>query len=210
MAKALTDMTLEELWELFPIFLTEHQTCWTEWYEEEAAHIRDALCDLLFRYEKYCSSDHVRIHHIGSTAIEGIMAKPIIDILVEIPESTSNLIANVKSQIVSCGYLCMSESDRRLSFNKGYTSEGFAEKVYHMHLRFMGDNDELYFRDYMNAHPDLAKEYEALKLSLWKKYEHNRDAYTEAKTEFILKWTNAAKADFKNKYSAIPSGFDIS
>lgn len=58
-----------------------------------------------------------------------------------------------------------------------------------MHLRYYGDHDELYFRDYLKGNPAAAKEYEALKLSLWKKYEHNRDAYTDAKSEFVKECT---------------------
>ena len=76
---------------------------------------------------------------------------------------------------------------------KWYTANGFTDKVYHIHLRYAGDNDELYFRDYLNEHPDVAKEYEALKLRLWKQYELNRDAYTDAKTAFIPKWTAEAR-----------------
>ena len=87
----------------------------------------------------------------------------------------------------------MSQSKKRLSFNKGYTENGFADRVFHLHLRYAGDNDELYFRDYLIEHPDVAKEYEKLKLELWKKYEHNRDAYTEAKTEFVRKYTEKAR-----------------
>lgn len=45
----------------------------------------------------------------------------------------------------------------------------------------------------MNTHPDAAREYEKLKLSLWKKYEHDRDGYTGAKTEFVEKYTKIAK-----------------
>ena len=70
-------------------------------------------------------------------------------------------------------------------FNKGYTDKGFAEKVFHLHLRYFGDNDELYFRDYMNSYPIFAHKYEILKCSLWKKYQHNRDAYTEAKVHLF-------------------------
>ena len=87
-----------------------------------------------------------------------------------------------------------------ISFNKGYTEQGFAERVFHLHLRLYGDNDELYFRDYLNDHPEIAKEYEALKLTLWKKYEHNRDAYTDAKGEFITKYTEEAKSVFPGRY----------
>ena len=94
--------------------------------------------------------------------------------------------------------MCISKS--RISLNKGYTSQGFAERVFHIHLRYGGDNDELYFRDYMNDHPALAKEYEKLKLSLWKKYEHDRDAYTDAKSTFVKKYTDSAKAEYGNRY----------
>nr|MBP8868749.1 GrpB family protein [Enterocloster sp.] len=95
------------------------------------------------------------------------------------------------------GYICMSERDNRKSFNKGYTENGFAEKVFHLHLRYYGDHDELYFRDYLKGNPAAAKEYEALKLSLWKKYEHNRDAYTDAKSEFVKECTEKAKLDHR-------------
>lgn len=80
----------------------------------------------------------------------------------------------------------MKQSENRMSFNRGYTEKGFAEKVYHLHLRYEGDNDELYFRDYLINHHDVVKEYEKLKLDLWKKYEHNRDGYTKAKAEFVI------------------------
>ena len=64
----------------------------------------------------------------------------------------------------------------------------------------IGDNDELYFRDYLNDHPDVAKEYETLKLRLWKQLEHNRDAYTDAKTDFISKWTAEARKECGDRY----------
>ena len=187
MSKPLSEMSLEELWELFPIILSEHKNCWKDWYEEEKQGIASLL-----------RSKDIRINHIGSTAINHIWAKPIVDILIEIPKDIS--MENIKDQLVSGGYICMSEEDNRKSFNKGYTNEGFAERVFHVHLRYNGDNNELYFRDYMNDYPALAEEYEKLKIFLWKKYEHNRDAYTNAKSEFVEKYTNYAKAEYKNRY----------
>lgn len=88
------------------------------------------------------------------------------------------------------------KGENRISFNKGYTEHGFAEKVFHLHLRYSGDNDELYFRDFLLEHPEVAKAYEDLKLSLWKKYEHDRDGYTNAKTEFVVRYTQLAKMRF--------------
>ena len=187
MAKPLSDMTLEELWEMFPIILTEHKEAWAKWYAEEEKRLAGIL-----------PSNDIRISHIGSTAIKNIWAKPIVDILVELPASAS--MEGVKEILVQNGYICMSEQANRKSFNMGYTSEGFAKKVFHLHLRYMGDNDELYFRDYLNDKPILAKQYEELKLSLWRKFEHDRDGYTSAKTSFVAEQTVKAKKYYGKKY----------
>ena len=186
MRKKLSEMSLEELWQLFPIILTEHHEEWKEWFYEEKALLGNVL------------PKSVRISHMGSTAISSIWAKPIIDILVEVPEE-SNLL-DYKDLMTSSGYICMSQCDRRLSFNKGYTENGFAERVFHLHLRYAGDNNELYFRDYLIEHPAASKEYEDLKLKLWKKYEHNRDAYTNAKAELVKRYTERAKVLYGNRY----------
>ncbi len=178
MNKKLSEMTLEELWQLFPVFLTEPNPNWTEWYNEE----RELLKNLL--------PEDTKFYHIGSTAINGIWAKPIIDIL--IVSDNINQLRKVADIMQNNGYILMSASNNRISLNKGYTEKGFAEKVFHLHLRAGDDIDEIYFRDYLNDNPDAAKEYEKLKLSLWKKYEHNRDAYTEAKTDFVQKYTRIA------------------
>ena len=181
MTKSLEDMTLEELWQLFPIFLREHQLEWKDWYEEE----RLRLLSFLPEYQI------VRLSHIGSTSVETIWAKPIVDIMLEIPKETD--MAVTRDLLLQNGYLLMSESQGRMSFNKGYTPSGFAKRVFHLHLCYEGDHDELYFRDYLQEHPAVAKNYEQLKLSLWKQYEHNRDAYTDSKTDFIKKYTKEAK-----------------
>ena len=186
MSKKLSEMSLEELWQLFPIFLTEHKICWAEWYAEEKAVLEEII------------PQAERINHIGSTAVSFIWAKPIIDILVEVPEKYD--LHNIRNTLVNNGYICMSQSTDRVSLNKGYTESGFAERVFHLHLRYAGDNDELYFRDYLIEHPHIAIEYEKMKLKLWKEYEHNRDEYTNAKTEFIQSYTEKAKSLYRNRY----------
>lgn len=186
MKKNLSELSLEELWQLFPIFLTEHKDYWKDWYEEEEAFLKSLL------------NQPARISHIGSTAIPSIWAKPIIDILVEVPRE-SNL-PHIRDLLINSGYLCMSQSEHRISFNKGYTEHGFARKVFHLHLRYMGDNDELYFRDYLMEHGEIAEQYEKLKQKLWKEYEHNRDAYTHAKADFVKRYTSEAKVIYGNKY----------
>lgn len=180
--KSLAEMTLEELWQLFPIELVEHQSAWAGQYAE----MESVLFSILRSYKI------VRTSHIGSTSVEGMWAKPIIDILVEIAPGEN--ISAVSDQLEKNGFIKMNGNDRRISLNVGYTENGFADKVYHIHLRYSGDNDELYFRDYLRDHPDIAKEYEELKLKLAQKFKHDRDAYTEAKSDFINRITKTAKA----------------
>ena len=188
MGKDLSKMTLEELWELFPIFLVPHDDQWKDSFNE----IEEMLTGLL--------SDHTvdRISHIGSTAIQGIWAKNIIDVMVEIPQSAD--MKDIAQILEENGFTVMSAEANRISLNKGYTENGFLDNVYHIHLRYAEDNAELYIRDYMNEHPDVAKQYETLKLQLWKQYEHNRDAYTDAKTDFISKWTAEARKEYGDRY----------
>lgn len=188
LSKKLEDMSLEELWQLFPIFLVKHNKEWADWYDEEATAILSLIP------AKYI----VRISHIGSTAVQNIWAKNIVDILLEV--RLAEELEIVKSILVENKWLCMSQSTRRISLNKGYTEQGFAEKVFHLHIRVVGDNDELYFRDYLRENHNVAKEYEHLKLNLWKKFEHDRDGYTDAKREFVKRYTKVAKEKFIGRY----------
>ena len=66
-------------------------------------------------------------------------------------------------------------------------------------MRQIGDNDELFFRDYLINNPLIAKEYSKLKLNLASEYKYNRDAYTNSKTEFIQKYTEIAKFEYTKK-----------
>lgn len=172
MGKKLTEMTLEELWDLFPIVLVVHNPHWKEWADDEINRLSIILSEF-----------YPLISHIGSTAIPEIKSKPIIDILVEVsPDSDWNKLRTV---LESSGYICMSATENRMSFNKGYTPAGYADRVFHIHIHSAGDNDEVFFCNYLLAHPDVAAEYETLKLSLLPKFKHDRNGYTEKKTEFI-------------------------
>ena len=154
MGRDLSEMSLEELWELFPIFLVAHDDRWKDSFHE----IEKTLTGL------FAGLPVVRISHIGSTAVQGIWAKNIVDVMVEIPQSAD--MKDMARILEQNGFIIMSSMAKRISLNKGYTPNGFADKVYHIHLRYAGDNDELYFRDYLNEHPALAKEFEQGKLEM--------------------------------------------
>lgn len=87
----------------------------------------------------------------------------------------------------------MSVSDTRMSFNKGYTPKGYADKVFHIHFHRTEDNDEILFRDYLIVHPEAAKQHERLKLSLLPEFRHDRDGYTDAKSGFVSNVVELAK-----------------
>lgn len=115
MKKKLEEMSLEELWQLFPIFLVEHKSEWKDWYESEKANLKIILGANVIK----------RIEHIGSTAIPNIWAKNIVDILLEVGRIED--LARVRDLLVKNGWLVMSESPNRISLNKGYTEQGLAD-----------------------------------------------------------------------------------
>lgn len=191
MGKELSEMTLEELWELFPIILKEHNKDYKKWYEIEKEKLLNCLD----------KKDVIRINHIGSTAVEGLIAKPTVDILLEISDQAD--IQKLKNTLIDNQWGLMSSQNSpcmKMAFNKGYTKEGFAEKVYHLHVRYNDNWNELYFRDYLIEHEEVAREYGKLKLELKDKYEHNRDGYTDAKSDFVLKYSEKAKEEYADKY----------
>ncbi len=189
-AKPLSELSLEDLWRLFPIILREHDPRYFEWYEAERARVLSAVG----------AENIIRVNHFGSTAVKGLIAKPTVDILLEIDGRCD--VARLTGDLEAAGWTLMRREDGpfALVFNKGYTPNGFAERVFHLHVRYLGDWDELYFRDYLRAHPDVAREYGELKRRLLRAYEHDRDGYTDAKTAFIAEHTRSARREFMGRY----------
>lgn len=183
-------MTNDELWQLFPIILSDYSPCWKQEYESEKSRLRHVI-----------GSGIVRINHIGSTAVLGLVAKPTIDILMEIKNylDTEKLITVLEKS----GYIYTAQPNNpppHMMFLKGYTTRGFEGQAFHLHVRFLGDWDELYFRDYLAAHKDIAEKYGRLKCILKEKYKHDRDGYTAAKADFIKTHTAAARQEFGGRY----------
>lgn len=191
MIKPLKEMSLEELWELFPIYLEEYNFQWKKWFLEE----QKSLWKLLGNHA-------LTIRHGGSTAVEGLVAKPTVDIFAEMdweyPEEA------VIQRLEHNGWILMTGGDwrasSRLLLGKGYTEHGFEEKVFHLHLRKNGDCPELYFRDYLRKHGETAAEYGKLKEKLSREYRHDRDGYTEAKGSFVKTYTEKGRKEFAPRY----------
>ena len=190
MKKQLSEMSLEELWELFPIILKDYNPEYRNWFGAEKQNILNHIK----------ASDIARINHIGSTAVKGLIAKPTVDILLELDGCCN--ITHVINDLKANGWTLMMHKNNPPQWElcKGYTPEGFAEKVYHLHVRYLGNWNELYFRDYLLKHPATAADYGYLKIILQKEFRHNRDAYTAAKSDFIIKYSHIAKHEFQKRY----------
>lgn len=182
----LEDLSLEELWELFPIYFVDNNAEFKKQFSAEKENLELLLGDYI-----------KRINHIGSTAIRSIKTKPIVDVLVEIDFADKDI---VKDILLKNDYILMHETFNKLSFNKGYTINGYADNIFHIHIKEYGDCDELYFRDYLNDNYKKAKEYENLKEALYNQYKPNRDLYTSEKTDFVKAITETAKIKYNNRY----------
>lgn len=191
MAKQLENMSQAELNKLFPIIIKEHDQKWNDLYLNEKKTIECAVGQV----------NIVRINHIGSTYVPGLYAKPTIDILVEIKKRTDD--NDIIASLNNVDYRYSHQPDNpapHMMFMKGYTENGFEGQAYHVHVRYSGDWHELYFRDYLCAHPEAAQEYGELKKSLKEKYKYDREAYTLGKTNFIRYITEQARKELGGKY----------
>lgn len=153
--------------------------------------------------ERLIGTDNIfRIRHFGSTSVPGLTAKPTIDILLEINEAAD--IDKLIAALPLSDYIYLNEESTptiltpqlHLMFLKGYLPDGFAEKVYHIHVVYPGHwSERLQFRDYLIAHPEAAAGYAELKRKLFKDYEYDRDGYTEAKGTFVNEIAKKARED---------------
>lgn len=143
---------------------------------------------------KACRTWVTTVHHIGSTSVPGLAAKPILDI---VPVAASPaMCAESISGMTELGYRYRGENGVPGRFYFDKVVEG--RTVVHAHMFPEGQTDvrkHLAFRDYLRTHPDAARAYEELKLTLASKYRDNRKAYTEAKAEFINGILSVAGSD---------------
>ncbi len=147
---------------------------WRVQFEREANQIRAAIL-----------GEHIEIHHIGSTAINGIYAKPIIDMLLLVDDLM--IAHNASTSMQALGYESMGAfgiSGRRY-FRKTTTG---GMRTHHVHAFERGSDHakrHLAFRDYMNAHPEIAQAYSELKQTLAFAHPNDMSRYMDGKDAFI-------------------------
>lgn len=147
---------------------------WANLFHKEAKIILNAL-----------GSTVASIHHIGSTAVPGILAKPIIDVLVE--ATTLAAMDRGAPNLVAQGYEAMGEHGipGRRYFRK---TDSVGRRAFHVHGFVVGDpaaRRHSTFRDYLREHPDVAQAYSTLKRDLAARHPEDPKQYAKGKQGFI-------------------------
>lgn len=169
--------------------ITAYDPAWPSRFEQEARHLRTCLPP----------ESIGRIAHFGSTAVPGLAAKPIIDMLVEVP-SLQHVHDTIAPMLKRQGYEYFWRPSWRGGVTPGYTwfikRNASGERTHHLHMLEKGspDWDRLLFRDYLIAHPQVAQAYGTLKQRLAADTAGDRLAYARAKTRFIEDVMRLARA----------------
>jgi GrpB-like predicted nucleotidyltransferase (UPF0157 family)/RimJ/RimL family protein N-acetyltransferase len=147
-------------------------------------------------YKLLPSSQVIDIQHVGSTAIPGIQAKPIIDLQIAVNSlQVIKPLAIEKLKRLGYQYWAENPDPERLFFVKGMPPFG-ESRTHHVHIVELSSRhwkEKILFRDYLKAHPEIAQDYEKLKQDLAKQYTYDRETYTSAKSEFIDEILRKAK-----------------
>jgi GrpB-like predicted nucleotidyltransferase (UPF0157 family) len=159
------------------IELADYDPRWPVLFAEEAGRLRAALDPSLI----------LGLEHFGSTAIPGLSAKPIIDILIAVRSLTDARAAFIEP-LRRLDYVYWADNPKtdRMFFVKGMPPFG-ARRSHHIHVtEVQGEMwQRLTFRDYLRAHPDEARTYERLKKQLAAAHRTDREAYTDAKSAYV-------------------------
>lgn len=164
------------------MLLVSYRPEWGALFEEEAARLRSVLGEKV-----------LRIEHVGSTAVEGMEAKPLIDMMaaVESLDEARGLVLALEG----LGYEHRGDGgmEGRIFLAKGPRSR----RTHHLSLTEPTSEHwqrSILFRDHLRVHPEVAKEYGDLKRELARKYPEDRESYTAGKDRFVERVIESARA----------------
>ncbi len=146
---------------------------WVSIFEEESYKLHEVF-----------GSEIIEVHHIGSTSVNGLRAKPIIDIMPVVRDI--NRIDEFNTAMVAIGYEPKGENgiaERR------YFQKGGDNRTHHVHIYEWGNTEierHLAFRNYLRAHPDVASKYGNLKEKLSQRFPYDIESYIKGKEQLVL------------------------
>lgn len=157
----------------YEVILLAHDEAWDKEFQEVKRMI-----EILWK------DNVLEVEHIGSTAIKNIVAKPILDIAVVLKSFNDMSIAALQNKGYDYCGLEKPDNDRHLFVLRG-ESEISLHHIHCYEANNLGYKKCIFFRDYLNSHPEKAFEYSELKKRLASEYAFDRVSYTNAKTDFI-------------------------
>jgi GrpB-like predicted nucleotidyltransferase (UPF0157 family) len=166
-----------------PIEVVDYDPAWPARYAEERDRIAAALGDGV-----------LAIEHVGGTAVPGLPAKPVIDLMVGVAdiERAGQAVAG----LINLGYEYVPEFESQLP-DRRYFRRGSPE-THHVHMVPVSSDfwsEHLLFRDYLRTHPQAAEEYGKLKRGLADRFRTDREAYRAGKVPFIDTVVDAARRE---------------
>ena len=171
------------------IKIVEHNPNWVNMFEYEAESIRKALRNDLI----------VEIQHIGSTAVPGLAAKPVIDIMIGLRDLSDG--KKIIQPLKELGYVYWADNpdDKKMFFVKGMPPYG-EKRTHHVHMVEIDGEfwQRRLFRDYLRINPQEASRYEKLKRELAVRFRDDREAYTEGKSDYVAEVMEKARREFQN------------
>lgn len=159
--------------------IADYDPAWPRRFEEEAARLRARLDGLIGRIE-----------HIGSTAVPGLAAKPIVDLMVEVPD-LETVRSRIAPRLSREGYEFFwrptSPGDPDIAYAWFIRRDASGKRTHHIHMTPPGSPywDRVTFRDHLRSHPEDAAAYAALKREAARSHKTDRAAYARAKSAFI-------------------------
>lgn len=178
-----------------PVEIVPYDSSWPRQFLDELSGLRQYLGPWLVG----------PVEHIGSTAVPGLAAKPVVDIMAGVRSLDES-----RPAIAAASALGYCHAPYQVELEHWFCKPSFAFRTHHLHLVPIGTPQwvrPIAFRDYLRAHPVVAGEYEALKRRLAAVHRLDREAYTQAKHPFIDRVTTlAVEAGYGPRSSAQSSG----
>lgn len=165
------------------VSIVEYHPEWRKMFEDEKRALQTALGEI-----------PARIEHIGSTAVAGLAAKPIIDLMVGLEDFS--IADSVVPKIEALGYEYIQKYEDVMPFRRFFIKEQDGIRTHHIHMVGIGGEfweRHILFRDYLREHPDVAEQYASLKKELAEREWEDVNDYADAKTEFIKGIENKAR-----------------
>lgn len=171
--------------------MTEEESLHAAIHEDIALHPYEVTWPRAFEAERsrllsLFPGDWVAIEHIGSTAVPGLQAKPVIDLLAGV--RSIHDAERLAQPLCQVGYATSAAFNASLSDRKWFMRWANGHRTHHLHLVVHGGpvwQERIKFREALRSSPELAANYTALKTQLATAHPHDREAYTDGKAEFV-------------------------